>query len=211
MKIKNLFFIGMAILILIFMLLLLIRMTNPNHICKTFQDDVLWTSGYDIDKPSFSYYSWEPANCPGTDCFIKKISIYTRAAYFGDEKGEACLQISNSHETDCKNPLKARYSNYVFYAEPINTNGELIFSWDCGKQKKNNLCSLSRSDGYNSTCYSVKALTDRLTLLDALKIKYDLCWTGESKENKGITYFLVYTGLTISIIFLIFLFLRIKR
>lgn len=211
MKTKGLFFIGMVVLILIFVLLIFIRITNPDLTCKTFQDDIIWTSGYSIDKSSFSYYSWEPANCPGTDCFIKKISIYARAAYFGDEKGEVYLQISNSHETDCKNPLKARYSNYVFYAEPINTNGELIFSWDCGKQKKNNLCSLSRSDGYNSTCYSVKVLADKSTLFDAIKIKYDTCWTIEGKENEGIIQFLIYAGLMISVIFLIFLFLRIKR
>ncbi len=172
--------------------------------CADLQNDILWSSGYSNTKESAKYYVWKYDNCPGTDCSVEKMSVYTRNLYTGTSAenafGDGYVLIADAEESNCVYPSLATYTKYVAYQTATRTD-DMVFVWDCGKTQKQNFCSVREWYTDESPCFSVKVGANQSTLMDVLKVNYTLCWTeGAKKETPIIERELVVIALFVLVI-----------
>jgi len=165
---------------------------KENLICKDFEDNVLWSSGYSLlPEGSTSYNTWNiRTNCAeagGNNCFLQNVSISTRTLYVSsidlNGSGESYIQLSNPDDSICDIPEQGVYSRYLSF-ETLAEEGKKR-GWYCGKNKNPNAkCGVEIASNYNDnvTCYGIKAYASQYSLIDAFKVKYTWCWV--QKELK---------------------------
>ncbi len=170
---------------------------KENIICKEFQDNVLWSSGYSIvPEGSIYYHTWNiGTNCTeagGYNCFLQNINVSTRYIHADlDESNssrEGYVQISEPDESICNAPEQGIYSKYLAY-ETL-TGEDIRKGWYCGKNKNPNArCAFEVSNNYdyNVNCYGIKTYGSQYFLLDVFEVSYTWCWdvTQSSKRGKG--------------------------
>jgi hypothetical protein len=181
-----------SIVIILFILFFSVRfsltgfaISEKEFSCKEFQEDVLWISNYtNSPEGSTNYLTWYPVhNCTElnvSNCRLENVYVETRFLYFGDgnEKGEGYIQISNQDESICENPSKGIYSKYLAYDTIIGEGKK--FGEYCGDNKNSNSkCGIQIADNYNLNCYGIKSYGSQYMLVDAFKVKYNLCWKNE--------------------------------
>ena len=155
-------------------------------ICKEFTDNVLFSSGYTHDKKgSTNYETWKiQTNCTqagGDNCSLYNINTKSRILYASpyDEEitGEGYVQISELENSDCDNPEKEKYSEYIAYDVPKQEGGK----WEryCEKNKtEDSKCEIENSENYyqESTCYGIKTYASQYSIVDVVEISYTWCW-----------------------------------
>jgi hypothetical protein len=163
-------------------------------ICKEFEENVLWSSGFSHDnKGSTSYQTWTPKftceEAGGQNCFLQDVSVSSRTIYTSvDDKelnGKSYVQISSLDEGGCDAPEKGVYSIYFVY-ESVKGSEGVKKGWYCGYDKEESedlikfkpKCGIKFTEKFasNSECYGVKAYAPQSTIIDVFKIKYNLCW-----------------------------------
>lgn len=181
---------NLIFVILVFILLFVVgiifilnKEKKRDFVCKEFEENILWTSGYSSSQESsVNYQTWIPAaNCTeagGENCFLRGIKVDGRIIYLNpfDENinGETYVQISDPDELICNDPKKGKYSENLFYKQIKNFESEGII----------NLTSESELNSkFNSNCYGIKVYSSPYILTDVFKVKYELC--GEDSDEKG--------------------------
>ena len=155
-------------------------------ICKDFEDNVLWSSGYSsLPKGSTNYETWNiGTNCTqagGYNCTLQNLSIRTRSIYSSSDytnvTEESYVQLSDPDESICDAPEDGVYSRYLAYEtlkdEDIRTD------WYCGKKKNSNAkCAIEIATAYadNVGCYGIKVHGSKNILVDVFGVKYTWCW-----------------------------------
>lgn len=159
--------------------------------CEEFKEDILWSDDFiNSNMGSASYYTWKPRNlCNETkmeDCFLQSMAVNSRIVYISNDKeinGEGYVQISNLDETECNNPEKGEYNDYLAYEKLKGIEG-IENNWYCGYEKNdseemiklNPKCELTNKLNSSSGCFGIKAYASPSTIIDVFKIKYSLCW-----------------------------------
>jgi len=172
----------------------LLTFDMENMICKDFEEDILWSSGFSHeDKGSVSYHTWIPKftckEAGGQDCFLQDVSVGSRMIYTSVDdneiNGKSYVQISNLDKGECDAPEKGVYNTYLAY-ESVNGGEEMRKSWYCGyeKEETNDLLKSKPRCGIKFTekltneenCYGIKASASQSMIIDVFKIKYRWCW-----------------------------------
>ena len=162
-------------------------------ICKEFEENILWSSGFSHDNNgSTNYQTWTPKftceEAGGQNCFLQDISASSRTIYMSvDDKeinGKSYVQISNLDKAGCDAPEKGDYNTYLVY-ESVKGNEGVKKGWYCGydKEESEDLIKFKPKCGIkfteklvsNSECYGIKAYAPKSTIIDVFKIKYKLC------------------------------------
>lgn len=177
-----------------------IILNSENVVCKEFEDNVLFSSGYThYANGSINYRTWKiGTHCNlagGKNCLLQNVSIDVRYVYSNpyaidtDEinnknKGIDYVQISNPDESICNKPENGFYSTYLFYKSIDWPQGEKeLFC-----EKVNDLffeCVIRLDNSLNNNigCYGIKLYSSQYVLIDVLKIKYNWCWDKKYSEN----------------------------
>ena len=174
--------------------LLSISLVNASSVCKNFQDDVIWYSGFSPDDSVTSYYKWSPQKCPEDDCYISNINLYTRVI---DQNlySKAYVQITDN----CEEPSKAVYSRYAAYYK--GKGEEVTLDWNCGTNT-NNVCKLKENE-FTSECYSIKLSADKQTIIDVFRVNYAWCWTDTEIEENSFVFWIISIPLLVVLFFII--------
>ena len=178
---------------LLLLALLSIGLVNASSVCKNFQDDVIWYSGFSPDNSVTSYYKWSPQKCPEADCYISNINLYTRVI---DQNlySKAYAQIADSCD-----PSKATYNKYAAY---YKGNGkEITLDWNCGTNN-NNICKLKENE-FTSDCYSIKISADKQTIIDVFRVNYAWCWADAEIEENSFVFWVISIPLLVVLFFII--------
>jgi len=162
--------------------------------CKSFWEQVLWSSGYTHNKEgSTNYQIWYPQyNCSeigGDNCFLGDVKLESRLISVdypeNGTEGYGYIQISNPNE--CDNIEDAEYSNYLAYDKIL---GEEIRKGEYCKNGKDGECDEENYfiEDYSS-CYGIKSYGSQYLIIDAFSVNYTLCEYGsiivKSVESGG--------------------------
>ena len=175
-----------------------------NMICKEFEDNLLWTSGFTpSSKGSEKYQIWNiGTSCEqagGQNCFLQDISVGSRTIYISlDDKeinGKSYIQISNPDSSICDAPENGIYLKYLAYESIKGFEGQRKGLY-CGEEKEESeelikskpKCGIKLNNKFTSDieCYGIKAHASQSAIIDVFKVNYKWCWDssyGDTTQN----------------------------
>ena len=166
----------------------LLNLTNITfESCKTFEEHILWSSGFsNKQKGSTNYQIWTPKyNCSEIgqeNCLIADIILDSRIISIdlpeGENEGEGYAQISELN--NCNAPEIGKYSDYIVNEK---ISGEEIKRGKyCGAGKGKECENEINFQIINySSCYGIKSYSSQYSITDVFSIKYDLCKGAENE------------------------------